>query len=129
MHDATPAGCAMAHKLAHDATWFNGRIRVVDLGLRPRHARPFKGLYLKADGKPVLVGLGIEPGEVKWLAKHRLELAAARPEQILKRLHRGLQTHNNDDFSNGGTSNCSAFDSGDSSSDSPDGVDGADSFG
>lgn len=129
IHDATPKGCAMAHKLAHDADWFAGKIKVVDLGLRPRHAKAFKGLWLAAERVPVAAGNGIEPGEVEWLGKYRLEIAAARPEQILKRLFRGVQAHANDDFSSGGTSNCNAFDtSSDATDGTPDGQDG-DGFG
>ena len=128
MHDATPEGCAMAHRLAYDKDWFAGKIKVIDLGLRPRHAKPFRGLLRKAETVPVAAGEGIEPSEVEWLATFRLEIAAGRPEQILKRLFRGFQAHANDDFSSGGTTNCSAFDSTSDASDSADGLDG-DGFG
>ena len=129
IHDATPKGCAMAHKLAYDKDWFAGKIKVIDLGLRPRHARPFRGMLLKAETLPVAAGEGIEPGEVEWLKTYRLEMAAARPEQILKRLFRGIQAHAADDFSSGGTANCGAFDSSSDASDgTADGQDG-DGFG
>ncbi|KAB2849463.1 MAG: hypothetical protein F9K44_07865 [Hyphomicrobiaceae bacterium] len=129
IHDATPKGCAAAHRLAFDKDWFAGKIKVVDLGLRPRHAKPFRGLLHPADTRVLSAGEGIEPGEVDWLRTYRLEIAAARPEQVLKRLFRGIQAHANDDFSSGGTTTCSAFDSTPGSSDDPaDGLDG-DSFG
>jgi hypothetical protein len=129
IHDATPKGCAMAHKLAYDNEWFAGKIKVIDLGLRPRHARPFRGLLLQAEAPQVTAGEGIEPGEVEWLKRFRLEMAAARPEQVLKRLFRGIQAHAADDFSGGGTANCGAFDSSPDASDgTPDGQDG-DGFG
>lgn len=129
IHDATPKGCAMAHTLAFDKDWFAGKIKVIDLGLRPRHAKPFRGLFLAPELLPVTAGNGIEVGEVEWLKTHRLEMAAARPEQILKRLFRGIQAHANDDFTSGGTAYCGAFDSGPNASDGvPDGLDG-DGFG
>src|SRR6202040_1215513 len=29
LHDATPAGCAMSHKIASDPAWFDGKNRVI----------------------------------------------------------------------------------------------------
>jgi hypothetical protein len=90
LHDATVAGCQMAHELATGQHWFGGRIRVVDLGLRPKQVARFRGLWRKEhvplrDDAP-----GIDPGEVGWLRTHSLELAILRPEQILKSVSRAL---------------------------------------
>lgn len=126
LHDATPEGCRLGRKLAFDRDWFDGKLLVVDLGLRPNHAKPYVGLYQRAD-RPVDADAAISAAEAKWLTKYRLELAVFRPEDVLKRLHRGLQAHANDDTSSGGTSNCGSFEGGsggDSASDS-----GTDSFG
>ena len=90
LHDATPVGCRLAHRLATDPEWFKGQGRVIDVGLRPVHAGPFKGLLLPADSGVVREGNGISEQEARWLSEHRLELAAIRPEQVLKRLFRAI---------------------------------------
>lgn len=96
LHDATPEGCGMAYKLANDSSWFKDHVPVVDVGLRPAHSRPLKGLFLSAEGV-VAAGEDITPEEAQWLSQYRLELAAIRPEQVLKRLFRAL--HRDDDIS------------------------------
>lgn len=117
LHDATPGGCALAQKLITDPHWFGGSgLRVIDLGLRPRHAKPFKGLYLRGVGAKPTDEPGVTPQEADWLYKHTLELAACRPEQVLKRLFAGLMAHANDDpraaDSGGAVMTCGAFDAG-----------------
>jgi hypothetical protein len=90
LHDITEEGCRLAHQLANDPRWFRGTgVRIVDVGLRPVHAGPFVGLYQDAKHN-VQPGLGISPEEARWLSKHTLELAAIRPEQIIKRLFRAM---------------------------------------
>jgi uncharacterized membrane protein YgcG len=90
LHDATPVGCRLAHRLATDPEWFKGQGRVIDVGLRPVHAGPFKGLLLPGDSGVIRAGNGISTQEARWLSEHRLELAAIRPEQVLKRLFRAI---------------------------------------
>jgi DNA-directed RNA polymerase subunit RPC12/RpoP len=90
LHDITPEGCRLAHRLANDPEWFKGMgIRIVDVGLRPVHAAPFQGLYEEVH-KEIPSGGGISPEEAQWLSRHRLELAVIRPEQIVKRLFRAM---------------------------------------
>ena len=127
LHDATPDGCRLANHVAFDPDWFGGKLKVIDLGLRPNHAGPFKGLYLPSPLPAVVAGNGLSASEAKWFERHLLELAAIRPEQILKRLYNGLQSHANDDVSGGGTSSCGSFDSG--SSHGSDDHSSVDSFG
>lgn len=51
LHDATVPGCRLAHRLVTDPEWFGeAGLRVIDLGLRPRHAKPFRGILLRGDG-------------------------------------------------------------------------------
>lgn len=88
LHDATPEGCSLAHKLRNDPEWFAGIGTVVDVGLRPAHARYFPGME-EPPGAPG-TGEGITPAEEKWLAAHSLALAIVRPEQLVKRLFRGI---------------------------------------
>lgn len=143
LHDATVAGCQLAHRLVTDEDWFGSTgLRVIDLGLRPRHAGPFRGLYGRGEGVRILPGDGISAEEAQWLEKHTLALAAARPEQVLKRLFAGLQAHINDDprqrdtsrqgSDNGLVTHCGSFGGGgDSGGDSCDGGcdGGGDAFG
>ncbi|HSB62210.1 MAG TPA: hypothetical protein VLI67_10850 [Vicinamibacteria bacterium] len=89
LHDATPEGCRLAHNLADDPRWFQGHAAVTDVGLRPEHAGPFVGLLLPASARAE-AGRGISPQEADWLSQHALELAAIRPEQVLKRLYRAI---------------------------------------
>src|SRR5262249_58525098 len=97
-------------------------LRVIDLGLRPRHARPFHGLLQRGDGIRLDPEDGINPDEAEWLVKYKLELAAARPEQVLKPVFAGLQAHAHHDppardtsdqaASGGWVTTCGAFDAG-----------------
>lgn len=96
LHDATPGGCQLAHRLSNDPNWFRGRAVVTDVGIRPRHAGPFVGLFMEAAGSTVPVGHGIDAGEAAWLSRYGLELAAIRPEQVLKRLYRALNRRKDD---------------------------------
>jgi hypothetical protein len=134
LHDASIGGCRLAHRLITDPEWFGGAgLRVIDLGLRPRHAGPFRGLLQHGDGVRLEPEDGIAADEAEWLVKHRLELAAARPEQILKRLFAGLQAHANDDPRTGDAvgaiTTCGAFDAGGYGGDGDGSDGGADAFG
>ena len=90
LHDATPAGCRLAYQLAHDSNWFAGQAKVIDVGLRPEHAGPFEGLLIRSRQPHVKPGEGIRLAEAQWLSSYALELAAIRPEQVLKRLFRAI---------------------------------------
>jgi DNA-directed RNA polymerase subunit RPC12/RpoP len=91
LHDASMAGCQLAYQLANDERWFKGLVPVTDVGLRPRHADPFRGLWQAATGVlPVAAGSAVSADELQWLNEHVLELAAIRPEQVLKRLFRAI---------------------------------------
>lgn len=87
IHDADPAGCRLVHRLRTDPGWFAAGARIVDVGLRPRHAKFFPGMHLSAQAV-VEVGAGISGSEARWLHRQRLELAVVPPEQLIKRLFR-----------------------------------------
>jgi hypothetical protein len=89
LHDATPAGCRIAHQLANDPEWFKDRARVVDVGIRPKHARALRPLAMRPAGRTI-AGHGIGAAEAAWLSAFGLELAAFRPEYILKALFRAI---------------------------------------
>lgn len=90
LHDATAKGCRLAHTLATDRAWFAGQASVIDVGLRPDQVPAFAGLYRPSSGPAVQAGKGISVKEAAWLSAHELELAAIRPEQVLKRLYKAL---------------------------------------
>jgi hypothetical protein len=132
LHDASIPGCAMAHTLANDPLWFNGQAPVTDVGLRPSHAGPFRGLFLPPD-RSVGPGQGIGADELLWLNSYLLELAAIRPEQVLKRLFRAINfkedsTSGSGDSGGGGGTHV-YYDEQSFSSDAADSDGGADSFG
>jgi hypothetical protein len=137
LHDATPAGCRLARQLATSPDWFRDLPSVTDVGLRPKHAGPLRGLYLPS-GVALQPGDGISPAEAAWLARYALELAAIRPEQVLKRLFRAInQARDRDDGdrweatgSSGSDGSARVDEDGEAfSADAADGDGGADAFG
>jgi DNA-directed RNA polymerase subunit RPC12/RpoP len=133
LHDASFAGCTLAHRLANDPDWFKGHGRVIDVGLRPRHAPPFKGFYLPARETIAAGTPGVTAEEAAWLAVHTLELAVIRPEQVMKRLFRAMTRADEsaaDGSSGGGGGDGDVHVDGDSFAADADASDGgADSFG
>lgn len=89
LHDATPQGCAMAQVLAQSESWFKGRARVVDVGLRPEHAKHFPGLRQRTRF-PVSSGRGISESDAAFLSKYTLALDVVRPAQLIKRVFRAF---------------------------------------
>lgn len=85
LHDATIDGCRLPFRLARDPAWFGPAGRVVDVGLRPGQTSKYRGLYRPSTTR-VTVGGGITQKEAEWLSRYTLELAAIRPEQVLRRL-------------------------------------------
>ncbi len=102
LHDATPNGCRLAHKLATDHAWFAQDVTVSDVGLRPRQAKAFIGLYKPHTGAAVPAGHGVSAWEATWLSSQELELAVIRPEQVLKRLYKALNRDLESDNDSGG---------------------------
>jgi hypothetical protein len=84
VHDADPEGCNLAARIADDPRWFGGveAVQIVDAGLRPADAKPFRGLFLEGSVMNVATeNTAIE--EREWLSKFRLELEAVRPRALL----------------------------------------------
>jgi hypothetical protein len=90
LHDASAEGCALPKRLAADEAWFKAHPRVVDLGLRPSHAKRFRGLWIAAPSAGALFTSDMPAAAAEWLARYALELAVIRPEQLLKRLYRAM---------------------------------------
>ena len=137
LHDATATGCRLARTLAKDPEWFAGTVPVVDVGLRPNHARPLRGLWLPALMEGVAPGHGLSGADAAWFSRYRLELAAIRPEQVLKRLYRAINRTTERGGSGDGVSYSYSSGNGDGvqvddacfSSDADDGGGDADGFG
>lgn len=89
LHDATPEGCALARRLSQSEEWFRGRARVVDVGLRPGHAGPFKGCW-QEQTRQVPADPALSGSELRFLTKYYVDLAVIRPEQTIKRLFRAI---------------------------------------
>lgn len=104
LHDASVPGCKTAYHLVNDPDWFPRCKNVVDVGLRPYHAKPFKGLLILSGRGPVPPGEGITKEEAEWLSLYTLELAAIKPEQVLKRLFRAINRKNEIESDTGGGS-------------------------
>jgi hypothetical protein len=90
LHDCSVEGCLLAARLLHEPAWFQGTgARVIDVGLRLQHTKPFKALWL-----PQAAWAGpdrrLSQAENAWLSRWTLELAAIRPEQVIKRLFKGI---------------------------------------
>jgi hypothetical protein len=133
LHDASAGGCTLAHRLANAPDWFKGHGRVIDVGLRPGHTRPFRGFYLPAKERIAAGTPGVTAEEAAWLAVHTLELAVIRPEQVMKRLFRAMTAADErsaTDGGAGGSSDGGVYVDGDSfAADAGASDGGADSFG
>jgi hypothetical protein len=91
LHDATPAGCVLAHQLAHDAAWFGGgTARIVDVALRPAQGERMMQVAWSSEAGDVPPHPALSDDERRWLARWRVEVAAVRPEQLVKRLFRAM---------------------------------------
>ncbi|MSP72911.1 MAG: hypothetical protein EXR76_12215 [Myxococcales bacterium] len=136
LHDATPLGCTLASRLRESPGWFGGSVvTVTDVGLRPVHAmKAPSSCWDEPDYADAQSGLSKKDRD--FLGKHRMELAALRPEQLIKRLFRAMSSAKSDsstgaDPTTGSTGGTDFGPDGDDSfgadAESSDG--GADSFG
>lgn len=94
LHDATHEGCRLAGTLASDPRWFKGQARVVEVGMRPAHAKAFWGVWSPSFSDNDAPGL--TKAEKAWLDKYSLELFAVRPEQVIKRLFQAISAGEDD---------------------------------
>ena len=93
LHDASPGGCLLPLTL-RNAEWFpDPAIRIVDLGLRPGTARRMRvpALAGAPTQPPPRLGEILPEEDLAWLAEgHTAELAALRPEQVLRAAYQGI---------------------------------------
>jgi DNA-directed RNA polymerase subunit RPC12/RpoP len=106
LHDASPGGCLLPLTL-REPEWFpDPAVRIVDLGLRPGTARRARVPALAGPRTQVPPRLAeILPAEdVAWLAQgHTAELAALRPEQVLRAACQGIVAAGASDGSSSGS--------------------------
>ncbi|MBI2373145.1 MAG: hypothetical protein HYV07_04020 [Deltaproteobacteria bacterium] len=91
LHDATIEGCSLAFRVCHDPEWFPGNARTVDVGMRPGQAPRYRKHWQDYVGPRPSPRPGVSDKELRWLSKHQAELAAIRPEQVIKRLFRAMK--------------------------------------
>lgn len=89
LHDATPEGCMLAHKLRNDPAWFKDVGTVFDVAFRPAQADRFRNLC-----EEISISLPPSPAyteeERAWLCRYALFLECLPPEQLIKRLFRAM---------------------------------------
>jgi hypothetical protein len=94
LHDASVTGVLMAGEL-HGSDWFpEAGVRVIDLGLRPKHVMGSGAFVLERRG-PVTpsmeVRAALAPEEVAWLAGgFTAETAALRPARLMRAIYQGF---------------------------------------
>ena len=87
VHDASPEGCALPLALRREPWFPEPTVRVLDLGLRPRHVRALRLHTLIDDGRVLApeVRALLTPEEIAWLEQgNRAELAALRPARLMR---------------------------------------------
>lgn len=93
LHDASANGLQLPGQM-RQAQWFpDSAIRIVDLGLRPRHAQQMHLLVLQAPptALPDVVRGTLTPDELQWLgAGHIAELSAMRPAKLMRAVYQGF---------------------------------------
>ena len=90
LHDASPTGHDLARQLATSPEWFRGIGRVTDVGILVKHAAKMRGLWQATPRSSPAAFADLTAEENLWLSQYVLELAAIRPEQVIKRLFRAM---------------------------------------
>jgi uncharacterized membrane protein YgcG len=117
LHDASVPGCQLAHRLGNDPAWFKEGVPVLDVGLRPKHAKAFLGQHEPVHvPRDMALGAGITSTEAEWLSRRMLALAVVVPEQIIKRVFRAITLAEDRQDAGGGDSGSGGGGGGDSGS-------------
>lgn len=90
LHDASIDGHDLARKLATSEEWFKGIGRVTDVGILVKHAMKMRGLWQDTFTTRKAAFADLTAEENAWLSQYTVELAAIRPEQVIKRLFRAM---------------------------------------
>lgn len=99
LHDCSPTGVTLAHRVRTDPAWFAGQnARVYDLGLLPRQIQE-RSVFISNSAQsaqsarqlPEEVRRSLQPEELKWLEEGNfVELESFPPLQLLKVVALGL---------------------------------------
>lgn len=115
LHDASVAGCQLAHRLRNDPAWFKHGVPVLDFGLRPVHRKYFPHQHDRRERRHRVMPVeSISNDEARWLTHSTLALAVVIPEQVIKRLFHAIsvvEEHQDDSggsSGNGGSSDSSS---------------------
>ncbi|HEY3330592.1 MAG TPA: hypothetical protein VGK19_11260 [Capsulimonadaceae bacterium] len=93
VHAASIKGCMLPHMM-RTSDWFADcpDMRIIDLGLRPKHAikgKMFSSVPERTGVPPTLAAL--EPDEVKWLETgYKCEIFNMRSARLLKSIYKGM---------------------------------------
>lgn len=90
IHNASTNGCRIAAELKRPE-WFP-QARIFDLGLHPRQAQKFVGLFEPANSPPVTIS-GLSDEDLAWLGEWKLDLMALPPASLLKHLRGQISQH------------------------------------
>ena len=100
LHDASPAGVQLVHRLRTTPRWFaeSQGVAIYDLGLLPRQVMKRHLAVLQqtdsarqANALPEAVRQTLQPDELKWLAEGKfVELESLAPMALLKLLRDGI---------------------------------------
>lgn len=97
LHDASVRGCEMPGKL-RQTPWFpDPTIRLIDLGLRPKHIEATKLITLQRAQTTVPDPLRatLIPGEILWLESGNVtELTCMRPAKLMRAIYQGFARAN-----------------------------------
>lgn len=93
LHDASVSGLQLPSWLRQESWFPDPSVRIVDLGLRPRHAQQANLLVrqLPPANAPTSVRAVLTPDELQWLAAgSTAELAAMRPAKLMRAIYQGF---------------------------------------
>lgn len=97
LHDASPNSLRLPVGLRQEGWFPDPAIRIIDLGLRPRHARQMGLLVLQTPQAtiPNEVRGPLDADEQQWLAAGCVaELAAMRPAKLMRAIYQGFARAN-----------------------------------
>ena len=93
LHDASSEGCSLPLSLREERWFPDPAINVIDLGLRPRHAKTMRLFTLIGASQTVPDSLRevLAPEEVVWLESgHVAEVSVLRPARLIRGIYQGF---------------------------------------
>lgn len=98
VHDATQEGVMLAPSLRRDDWFTDPQTRIIDLGLRPRHAQDSNMVLAERETPremPSAITQMLPPEEADWLAEgYRAHLSALRPARLMRAVYQGFARAN-----------------------------------